>query len=107
MKILFWVLGASGLASPRSSARWVLGGMVAVFFGLCGRLFSLQVWHHDEYVAQRNANSTRTVLLQGTRGGIFTEDKVCLAQTTFSGASLVVNPRAVPATERYVVAARI
>jgi cell division protein FtsI (penicillin-binding protein 3) len=107
MRVLFWVFGASGLASPRSSARWVLGGMVAIFFGLAGRLFSLQVWHHDEYIEQRNANSTRTVLLQGTRGGIFTEDKVCLAQTTFSGASLIVNPRAVPATERYVVAARL
>src|SRR5690606_5045096 len=55
----------------------------------------------------RHANSTRTVTLNGSRGSIFSEDKVCLAQTTFSGASLVVNPRAVPADERAEVATRI
>ncbi|MCA8911739.1 MAG: penicillin-binding protein 2 [Planctomycetes bacterium] len=108
MKLLFWFLrekGGSG--SPRLTARWALGLLVVLFFGLAGRLFSLQVWHHDDYIAQRNANSTRTVVLPGTRGGIYTEDGVCLAQTTFSGASLVINPRAVPADQRADVATRL
>lgn len=108
MKILFWILGDNGRGtSPRRMSRWVLGLMVILFFWLGGRLFSLQVWHHDEYIEQRNANSTRTVVLPGQRGGIYTEDGVCLAQTTFSGASLVVNPRAVPGSARAELANRL
>lgn len=108
MKILFWMLGDNSRGtSPRRMARWVLGLMVILFFWLGGRLFSLQVWHHDEYIEQRNANSTRTVVLPGQRGSIFTEDGVCLAQTTFSGASLVVNPRAVPGSRRAELANRL
>ena len=108
MKILFWMLGDNGRsASPRRMSRWVLGLMVILFFWLGGRLFSLQVWHHDEYIEQRHANSTRTVVLPGTRGSIYTEDGVCLAQTTFSGASLVVNPRAVPGSARAELATRL
>lgn len=105
MKLLFWMFRENGrVTSPRLAGRWVLGGMVALFFGLAGRLFSLQVWHHDDYIEQRHANSTRTVTLPGTRGCIFTEDGVCLAQTTFSGASLIVNPRAVPGDRRIELA---
>lgn len=105
MKILFWLLRENvSLNTPRRSSRWALGLLVALFFGLAGRLFSLQVWHHEDYIGQRNANSTRTVVLPGTRGSIYTEDNVCLAQTTFSGASLVLNPRAVPADQRAEVA---
>ena len=108
MKALFWMLGTSGPAkSPRLGARLALGLMVVLFFWLGGRLFSLQVWQHDDYIAQRNANSTRTVKLPGTRGSILTEDGVTLAQTTFSGASLVVNPRAVPAADRVAVADKL
>lgn len=108
MKILFWMLGDNGRGtSPRRMSRWVLGLMVILFFWLGGRLFSLQVWHHDEYIEQRNANSTRTVVLPGQRGSIYTEDGVCLAQTTFSGASLVVNPRAVPGSARAELANRL
>jgi len=108
MKILFWMLGDSRRGtSPRRMSRWVLGLMVILFFWLGGRLFSLQVWQHDEYIQQRNANSTRTVVLPGTRGSVYTEDGVCLAQTTFSGASLVVNPRAVPGSRRAELANRV
>jgi stage V sporulation protein D (sporulation-specific penicillin-binding protein) len=82
------------------TSAWILGALVVVFVGLTGRLYSLQVVHHEDYLAKRNANSTRSVTLHGTRGGIYTEDGVALAQTTFSGASLVVNPRAVPAARR-------
>ncbi|MCB9894746.1 MAG: penicillin-binding protein 2 [Planctomycetes bacterium] len=108
MKLLFWMLRETGGGvSPRRSARIVLGGVIVVLFGLSGRLFSLQVWHHDDYLAQRHANSTRTLTLPGTRGSIFSEDKVCLGQTTFSGASLVANPRAVPGDQRAEVATRL
>ncbi|MBZ0135821.1 MAG: penicillin-binding protein 2 [Planctomycetes bacterium] len=108
MKILFWMLGESGRGtSPRRMARWVLGLMVILFFWLGGRLFSLQVWQHDDYIEQRDANSTRAVTLPGTRGSVFTEDGVCLAQTTFSGASLVVNPRAIPGAARADLANRL
>jgi cell division protein FtsI (penicillin-binding protein 3) len=108
MRILFWMLGDQRRGvSPRLTGRWVLGLLVVVFFWLGGRLFSLQVWHHDEYIQQRNANSTRTVSLPGARGSILTEDGVCLAQTTFSGASLVVNPRAVPGAARAELANRL
>lgn len=108
MRLLFWILNGKGPGgSPRLAARWALGVMVVLFFGLAGRLFSLQVWQHDDYVSQRNANSTRTVTLPGTRGSILTEDGVCLAQTTFSGASLVVNPRAVPAGQRAELCTRL
>ena len=108
MRVLFWLLRETGGGtSPRRAGRWALGVVIIVLFGLAGRLFSLQVWHHDEFLGQRHANSTRTITLPGTRGSIFSEDKVCLAQTTFSGASLVVNPRAVPAEERAIVATRI
>lgn len=93
--------------TPRLRAGWVLGLLIVVFFGLAGRLFSLQVWRHDDFMAQRNANSTRTMAIPGTRGSIYTEDGVCLAQTTFSGASLVVNPRAVPAAQRVELATRL
>ncbi|MEZ5992492.1 MAG: penicillin-binding protein 2 [Planctomycetota bacterium] len=105
MKLLFWLLreNESG-TSPRLTSRWALGLLVVIFFGLAGRLFSLQVWNHEHYISERNANSTRSVVLPGTRGSIYTEDNVCLAQTTFSGASLVVNPRAVPGDERVVLA---
>ena len=108
MKILFWMLGDNRRGtSPRRMSRWVLGLMVILFFWLGGRLFSLQVWQHDEYIQQRNANSTRTVVLPGTRGSVYTEDGVCLAQTTFSGASLVVKPRAVPGSRRAELANRL
>jgi cell division protein FtsI (penicillin-binding protein 3) len=62
---------------------------------------------HDEFIEQRDANSSRVVTLPGTRGSIYTEDGVCLAQTTFSGASVVANPRAIPAAERVAVANRL
>jgi len=99
--------GAGRGVTPRRTAVWILGALVIIFFGLVGRLYSLQVVHHDEYLAKRNANSTRSVTLHGTRGAIYTEDGVALAQTTFSGASLVVNPRAVPAAARAELATRL
>lgn len=107
-RLLTWVLADSGTArSPRRAAVWVLGALVIVMFGLTGRLYSLQVIHHDDYLAQRNANNTRSVSLPGTRGGIYTADGVCLAQTTFSGASIVANPRAVPGGDRALLATRL
>ena len=108
MKLLFWMLRENGGGvSPRRTSVWVLGGVIILLFGLSGRLFSLQVWQHDDYMAKRHANSTRTLTLPGSRGSVYSEDKVCLAQTTFSGASLVANPRAVPADQRAVVATRL
>ncbi len=107
-KALLWMFSDGGkLRSPRRAAGWVLGIVIVLMFGLTGRLYSLQVVQHDDYLQQRNANSSRSVALPGTRGTIYTEDGVALAQTTFSGASVVVNPRAVPAGERGIVAARL
>ncbi|MBK8206203.1 MAG: penicillin-binding protein 2 [Planctomycetes bacterium] len=107
-RALLWMLSDQGLIrSPRRAAAWGLGVIVILMFGLTGRLYSLQVMHHDDYLAQRNANSTRSVSLPGTRGGIYTADNVSLAQTTFSGASIVVNPRAVPGGERAELATRL
>lgn len=107
-RLLTWVLAdGGGMRSPRRAVVWVLGALVIVMFGLTGRLYSLQVIHHDDYLKQRNANNTRGVTLPGTRGGIYTADGVSLAQTTFSGASIVVNPRAVPGGERALLATRL
>ncbi|MBE7492867.1 MAG: penicillin-binding protein 2 [Planctomycetes bacterium] len=105
---LAWMIGGtSGTRNARRGALVMLGLMVAVFFGLAGRLYDLQVTQHEHYSAKRRANSTRTITLVGTRGTIRTEDGVALAQTTFSGASLAVNPRVVPAGDRAAVAARV
>jgi cell division protein FtsI/penicillin-binding protein 2 len=107
-RMMFWILSDSRRnITPRSSAVWILGILICVFVGLIGRLYSLQVVHHDEFMAKRVANSTRAVTLHGTRGGIHTSDGMVLAQTTFSGASLVVNPRAVPADRRAELADRL
>lgn len=107
-RLLVWVMGENKAArSARRSAVWLLGLLFVVFFGLAGRLYDLQVVQHDHYDAKRHANSTRTVTLNGARGTIRTEDGVALAQTTFSGASLAVNPRVVPAADRAAVAARV
>lgn len=106
--MILWAVGKPGAGrSARRSALWALGLLVAVFCGLAGRLYDLQVQQHDHYAKRRAANSTRTVTLVGTRGTIRTEDGVALAQTTFSGASLAVNPRVVPGNERAVVALRL
>lgn len=105
---LTWlVAGGAGARSARRASVWMLGLLVALFCGLAGRLYDLQVHQHEHYSARRAANSTRTVSLAGTRGAIRTEDGVALAQTTFSGASLAVNPRVVPAADRAAVAARV
>lgn len=107
-RLLVWAMGSdAGTRSARRSALIGLGLLVAIFAGLAGRLYDLQVMQHDHYDAKRRANSTRTVTLAGTRGTIRTEDGVALAQTTFSGASLSVNPRVVPAADRGAVAAQI
>ncbi len=105
---LNWFLQPGNAASsPRKRALWILGFVVAAMCGLCGRLFSIQVFAHDKYQAQRDHNSTRTIPLPGDRGAIFTRDGVALARTTFSGNSVIVNPRAVPAAQRQPVAARL
>jgi cell division protein FtsI/penicillin-binding protein 2 len=107
-RALLWMLSEGGASrSPRRAAGWALGVIIVLMFGLTGRLYSLQVMHHDDFIQQRNANSSRSVTLPGTRGTIYTEDGVALAQTTFSGASVVVNPRAVPGADRGVIAARL
>ncbi|MCC6574353.1 MAG: penicillin-binding protein 2 [Planctomycetes bacterium] len=107
-RALDWFLAPSSrTASPRKRALIVLGLIVVVFAGLIGRLYSLQVMHHDHYLAVRDRNSTRTLALPGERGAILTSDGIALARTTFSGASLIVNPRAVPADQRTVVAGRL
>lgn len=107
-RALLWMFSDHNAAgSPRRMAMWMLGALVVVMFGLTGRLYSLQVVHNDHYLDLRTSNSIRTIIQPGTRGGIFTEDGVCLAQTTFSGASVVVNPRAVPGGERAVLANRL
>lgn len=107
-RILLWAFSDQGtVRSPRRAAAIGLGLLIVVMAGLIGRLYDLQVMQHDRYLAERDANSTRSILLPGTRGSIFTEDGLSLAQTTFSGASLVVNPRAVPAERRVELANRI
>jgi len=107
-KLLVWAMGENAATrSARRSALLLLGLLVVGFVGLAGRLYDLQVRQHDHYDAKRRANSTRTITLNGTRGSIRTEDGVNLAQTTFSGASLSVNPRVVPASDRAAVAAQI
>lgn len=103
----WFVASAAGAHSPRRVSAWILGLVVAVFAGLAGRLYSLQVMHHENYLQQRNRSSTRTITLPGERGAIVTSDNVALARTTFSGNSLVINPRAVPAAERESLARRI
>lgn len=103
-KVLLWMMRDTGTVTPRRTAQWAMGAVVIALIFLIGRLFSLQVVKHDDYIEMRNANSTRTVTIPGTRGSIYTEDGICLAQTTFSGASIVVNPRAIPASERVQVA---
>ncbi len=102
----FMATNAKG-SSPRRNGAILLGVMIAVFAGLAGRLFDLQVMQHEHYVNEQKKISTRTVLLPGVRGSIVTEDGVALAQTTFSGASIVVNPRAVPASQRGVLSHRL
>lgn len=107
-RALLWMFSDRNAASsPRRAAMWMLGALIVVMFGLTGRLYSLQVVNHEHYLDMRSANSVRTIVQPGTRGGIFTEDGVCLAQTTFSGASVVVNPRAVPGGDRAVLANRL
>ncbi|MCC6463892.1 MAG: penicillin-binding protein 2 [Planctomycetes bacterium] len=107
-KLLLWLFAdRPASSSPRRSAVWGLGVIAVVIAGLCGRLYDLQVVQHERYLERRNSNSTRAVTLPGTRGRIVSEDGVTLAQTTFSGASLVVNPRAIPADERAAVAGRL
>lgn len=107
-RILRWFLApAPAGTSPRRRALVVLGLIAAVFTGLIGRLYSLQVMHHEQYIAVRDRNSTRTITLPGERGAIITSDGIALARTTFSGASLVVNPRAVPAYQRTELARRL
>ncbi|CAG0979917.1 cell division protein FtsI (penicillin-binding protein 3) [Planctomycetaceae bacterium] len=93
--------------SPRRRALFILGLVVVVITGLCGRLFSIQVFAHDKYQAQRDKNSTRTIPLPGERGAILTRDGVALARSTFSGNTVVVNPRAVPAAQRQALAAKL
>lgn len=107
-RILLWAFSDQGSSrSPRRAAALALGLLIVVMAGLIGRLYDLQVMQHDRYLAERDANSTRSIMLPGTRGSIYTEDGLSLAQTTFSGASLVVNPRAVPAERRVELANRI
>ena len=103
-KVLLWMMRDNCTVTPRRTAQWAMGVVVIALVFLVGRLFSLQVMSHDDYLKMRNANSTRTVTIPGVRGSIYTEDGVCLAQTTFSGASIVANPRAIPASERVTVA---
>ena len=105
---LQWFLQPNSAASsPRRRALWILGFVVAALCGLCGRLFSIQVFAHEKYQAQRDHNSTRTIPLPGERGAILTRDNVALARTTFSGNSVIVNPRAVPAAQRQALSARL
>lgn len=107
-RILLWAFSDKGTSrSPRRSAALALGVLIVVMAGLVGRLYDLQVLQHDRYLAERDRNSTRSVSLPGTRGSIYTEDGLSLAQTTFSGASLVVNPRALPAERRVELANRV
>lgn len=105
--IQWFLQSGTSAASPRRRALWILGFVFALTCGLCGRLFSIQVFAHDHYQAQRDHNSTRTIPLPGERGAIITRDNVALARTTFSGNSVVVNPRAVPAAQRQALAARL
>ncbi|MDL1878533.1 hypothetical protein FBQ85_25730, partial [Cytophagia bacterium CHB2] len=65
---LHWFMASgAGAQSPRKVAVWILGFVVAVFAGLAGRLYSLQVMHHEDYLEQRNRSSTRTITLPGER----------------------------------------
>lgn len=106
--MLLWAIGQDCKArNSRRAALIVLGLLLAVMVGLAGRLYDLQVQQHDHFEARRSANSTRSFALPGTRGSIYTQDGIALAQTTFSGASLVANPRAIPGEERAAVAARV
>lgn len=106
--LLHWVMADNTAArSVRRAPAMLLGALVILFMGLTGRLYSLQVAQHEHYGALSRANSTRTISLQGPRGTVYTSDGVALAQTTFSGASLCVNPRAVPGAERAAIAARV
>lgn len=106
-KLISKVMSGAGTRNVRNAGMIALGALVVLLFGLSGRLYDLQVVQHEKYEGIRSRNSTRNVALRGTRGAILTQDGIALAQTTFSGASLVVNPRVVPAAERGAVAARV
>ena len=102
----FFENGSAG-RSPRRVSFWVLGAVFVVIAGLTGRLFSIQVLAHERYRAERDHNSTRTITLPGERGAIITSDNIALARTTFSGNTVVINPRAVPAAQRMAIAVRL
>lgn len=107
-RVMDWFLRSTPQsASPRRRALLILGLLFAVMCGLCGRLYSLQVMSHEHYQAQRDRASTRTIALPGERGAIITRDGVALARTTFSGNTVVANPRAIPAALRKSVAVRL
>lgn len=85
----------------------VYGLLAMLMFGALGRVYAISVNKHDHYEGIAARNATTHIPIPAERGKIIDCNGEILAHTIFSGTSVFINARQVPASDRYRVATEL
>ncbi len=88
-------MDADGRLDAVKRLTWIAGGLLVWGLGIFAKLISLQVVHHDHYLALARRQQERTVRIPAPRGSVFDRNGQAMA-LSLPVDSVYVNPLRIP-----------